>query len=130
VDPEELDLLMVTFFAIFYVDNAYLAARDPDFLQVALTSLVSLFKLVGLETNIRKMQAMICIPNRIATQLSTNSYHRRHGYRSHTREEWDARTVECRQCQARMHASSLSHHLAGIHKIYQQMVVAEELLED
>jgi hypothetical protein len=42
VDPKELDLLMVAFFAIFYVDDAYLAARDPDCLQVALTSLVSL----------------------------------------------------------------------------------------
>ncbi len=35
VDPEELDLLMAAFFAIFYVDDTYLAARDPDFLQVA-----------------------------------------------------------------------------------------------
>ncbi len=60
MDPEELDLLMASFFAIFYVDDAYLAARDPDFLQVALNSLVSLFKCVGLETNIMKLQAMIC----------------------------------------------------------------------
>ncbi len=43
VDPEEVDLLMVAFFAIFYVDDAYLAARDPAFLQAALNSLVSLF---------------------------------------------------------------------------------------
>ncbi len=34
VDPEELNLLMGAFFAIFYVDDAYLAARDPNFLQV------------------------------------------------------------------------------------------------
>ncbi len=39
MDPEELDLLMAAFFAIFYVDDAYLAARDPDFLQVAFNSL-------------------------------------------------------------------------------------------
>jgi hypothetical protein len=62
VDPEELDLLMVAFFAIFYVDDAYLATRDPNFLQVALNSLISLFKRIGLETNIKKMQAMICTP--------------------------------------------------------------------
>jgi hypothetical protein len=62
VDPEELNLLMAAFFAIFYVDDAYHAARDPDFLQVALTSLVSLFERVGLETNIKKMQTMICTP--------------------------------------------------------------------
>jgi hypothetical protein len=56
MDPEELDLLMTEFFANFYVDDAYLATRDPDFLQVALNSLVSLFKRVGLETNVKKMQ--------------------------------------------------------------------------
>jgi hypothetical protein len=61
-DPEELDLLIAAFFAIFYVDDAYLAARDPNFLQVALTSLVSLFKCVGLETNVKKAQTMICTP--------------------------------------------------------------------
>jgi hypothetical protein len=59
VNPEELDLLMVSFFAIFYVDDAYLAPRDLGFLQVSLNSLVSLFKHVGLETNIKKMQTMI-----------------------------------------------------------------------
>jgi hypothetical protein len=32
VDPEALDLLMAVFFAIFYMDDAYLAARDPDIL--------------------------------------------------------------------------------------------------
>ncbi len=62
MDPEELDLLMAAFFAIFYIDDAYLTARDPDFLQVALNSLVSLFKRVGLETKVKKMQAMICTP--------------------------------------------------------------------
>jgi hypothetical protein len=94
MDPEELDLLMVAFFAIFHVDDAYLAARDPNFLQVALTSLVSLFEHVGLETNIKKTQAMIYTPSQITTQLLTDSYRRRHGYGTHMQEQWDARTVE------------------------------------
>ena len=130
VDPEELDLLMAAFFTIFYVDDAYHAARDPDFLQVALNSLVSLFECVGLETNIAKMQAMICTPGQITTQLSTDSYHRRHGYGTHTGEQWDARTVECRQCQAKMKASFLSRHLADFNEVYQQTVMAEEILDD
>ncbi len=130
VDPEELNLLMAEFFAIFCVDDADLAARDPDFLQVALSSLVSLFECVGLETNIKKMQAMICTPGQISTQLSTNSYRRRHGYGTQMREQWDARKVECRQCQATMNASCLSRHLADLHEVYQQMVVAEELLDN
>ncbi len=130
VDSEELGLLMVAFFTIFYADDAYLATRDPDFLQVALTSLVSLFNHVGLETNVKKTQAMICTPGRISTQLLTNSYHCKYGYGSYTRGQWDARMVKCRQSQAKMNAGSLSCHLADIHEIYQQTVVAEELLED
>ncbi len=130
VDPEELDLLMAAFFAIFYVDDSYLAARDSDFLQVALNSLVSLFKCVGLETIVKKTQAMICTPGQISTQLSTDSYCRRHGYGTQTKEQWDARMVECRQCQATMNANSLSRHLGDLHEVYQQTVVAEELLDN
>jgi hypothetical protein len=132
VDPEELDrdLLVAAFFPIFYVDGAYLAARDPNFLQVALTSLVIMFDRVGLETNVKKMQTMISTPRQIITQLSTGSYHCRQGYGTHTREYWVARTVECRQCQAKINTSSLSRHLADLHEIYQQTVVAEELLDN
>ena len=50
---------MLTFFAIFYVDNAYLASRDAEFLQRTLDLLVSLFARVGLETNVSKTQTMI-----------------------------------------------------------------------
>ena len=52
----ERDDLISTFFAIFYVDDAYLASRDPDFLQRALDLLVSLFERVGLETNVFKIR--------------------------------------------------------------------------
>jgi hypothetical protein len=121
---------MAAVFAIFYVDDAYLATRDPDFLQVALDCLVSLFEGVGQETNVKKTQAMICTPSQISTQLLTASYCRRHGYGNQTREQWDARKVKCRQCQATIDASSLSRHLADLHEVYQQTVVAEELLDD
>ncbi len=73
---EELAELMRGFFAIFYVDDAYFALRDPVFLQTAMDILVELFERVGLETNHLKTQAMICTPGRIRTQLPTASYHR------------------------------------------------------
>jgi hypothetical protein len=130
VDPEELDLLMAAFFTIFYVDDAYHAARDPDFLQVALNSLVSLFEHIGLETNVKKTQTMICTPGQKTNQLLTKPFCRRHGYRTLTREQWDARMVECRQCQAKMNTSSLSCHSANLHEVYQQTVVAEEFLDN
>jgi hypothetical protein len=44
--------------------------------------------------------------------------------------KWNSRNVECYQCRKVLTASSLGRHLADIHDIYQQTVVAEELLED
>jgi hypothetical protein len=41
---------LATFFAIFYVDDAYLASRDAGFLQHELDLLVDLFEQVGLPT--------------------------------------------------------------------------------
>jgi hypothetical protein len=75
-EEEEFVEFMATFFAIFYVDNAYLASRDAGFLQHALTLLVNLFERVGLQTNKLKTQTMICTPGWIRTQLSTESYSR------------------------------------------------------
>jgi hypothetical protein len=46
-----------------------------------------------------------------------------------TAGEWNSCDVECYQCGNKMKASSLSRHLADVHGIYQQTVVAEELLE-
>jgi hypothetical protein len=59
---------MVIFFAIFYVDCTYLKLRDGEFLQRVVDVLVVLFEWVGLETNMTKMQTMICIPGKIRTQ--------------------------------------------------------------
>jgi hypothetical protein len=47
-------------FAVFYVDNGYIASRDAEFLQEALNILVETFKRVGLATNTKKTQAMVC----------------------------------------------------------------------
>jgi hypothetical protein len=65
---------LATFFAIFYVNDAYLASWDVGFLQHALNLLVDLFERVGLQTNTSKTQTMICIPGRIRTQLPLESY--------------------------------------------------------
>ena len=117
------------FFAIFYVDDAYFASRDPVFLQTALDILVELFERVGLETNRLKTQAMICTPGRIRTQLPTASYHRMHlGFQ--TSEQWEACRVNCSHCNATLQARSLPRHLATLHWIYQQTVVAGELLDE
>ncbi len=126
---EELAEFMATFFAIFYVDNAYLASRDVGFFQHAPTLLVHLFERIGFQTSTSEMQTMICIPGQIRTLLSPESYSQMQQGRVKA-SEWNSRDVECHQCGKVLKASSLGHHLADVHNIYQQTVVAEELLED
>ncbi len=127
LEPDEIDHLMATFFAIFYVDDVYLASCDPDFLQRALDVIVGLFACVGLKTNALKTQTMICTRGRIRIQFLEDSYARMHGGMT-LAGEWDSRMVVCRQCNASVKASSLRRHLAELHDTYQAMVVPEDYL--
>jgi hypothetical protein len=96
-------------------------------LQRAIDGLVSTFECVGLETNISKTKAMICIPDKIRLQLLADSY--RHIQAGCTlAAKWDACITTCRECRKDMRTSSLSRHFADLHEIYQGQVVAEELL--
>jgi hypothetical protein len=127
LESDKIDRLMATFFAIFYVDDAYLVSRDPEFLQRVLDVIVGLFSCVGLETNAQKTQTMICIPGRIRIQLPEDSYARLRGGTT-SAGEWNSRMVVCRQCNASMMANSLPQHLAEQHDTYQAVVVPEDYL--
>jgi hypothetical protein len=118
---------MATFFAIFYVDDTYLASSDPDFLQRALNVIVGLFDRVGLKTNVQKMQAMICTPGRIRIQLPEDSYTRMHGGMT-LAGDWESWMVVCCQCNMSVQASFLRRHLAEHHNTYQVVVVPEDYL--
>jgi hypothetical protein len=119
---------IATFFAIFYVNNAFLASRDAGFLQHTLTLLVDLFKRVGLQANTTKTQTLVCTPGHIRTQLPSESYRRMQtGWV--TASEWNSCNIECHQCGKELKASSLGRHLADVHDVYQQAVIAKELLE-
>ena len=109
LEGEAITELVATLFVIFYVDDAYLASRDPKFLQRAVTILVDLFARVGLETNAKKI--MIFTPGRIQTQLPTASYDQMQKGLVPA-EEWDSWKVQCHQCHKMMSASSLCHQLA------------------
>jgi hypothetical protein len=61
-------------FAVFYIDNGYIASCDVEFLQEALDILVKMFKCVGLATNTKKTQVMICMAGKIQVQLPTDLY--------------------------------------------------------
>ncbi len=120
--------MMDALFVIFYIDDEYMAARDPVFLQQAMDSLVSTFECVGLEANITKTKAMICNPGKIRLQLPADLYRWIRAERM-SAAEWDACTVTCRECRKDMRAGSLGCHLADLYKIYQGQVVAKGLLD-
>ena len=44
-------------------------------------------------------------------------------------DNWEAREVVCQKCNKTMQACSLRQHLAGVHNVYQEEVVDEELLD-
>ena len=123
----ELATHVEALFAIFYVDDGYIASKDAEFPQEALDILIEMFKRVGLATNTKKTLAMVCTPGNIRLQLPTDSYRRlREGVA--TGEE-GKRAVVCHMCEAGLQARSIRLHLKSNHDIYQQVVVADYLLE-
>ena len=117
-----------TLFAIFYIDDGRIALRDAEFLQEALDMLVETFKRVGLTTNMKKTQAMVCMPGKIRVQLPTDLYKRlREGVAA---GEESKQTVVCHMCEKTLQARSLRSHLESHHNIYQQVVIADDLLEE
>ena len=98
VGEEEREVMIGELFAIFYVDDGYIASRDPDFLQRALDMLVEIFRRTGLETNTAKTQAMVCTPEKIQVQLSQESYRlMREGNGGQDRDEWEESVAVCRK---------------------------------
>ena len=72
----DLAIQVKVLFAIFHVNDGYIASRDAEFLQEALNILVKTFKHIGLATNKKKTQVMVCTPGKIRVQLPTDSYKR------------------------------------------------------
>ncbi len=97
-------------FVVFYIDkNGYKASRDAEFLQEALDILVETFKRVGLATNMKKTQAMICMPSKIRVQLPTDSYKCKH--EGVAAGEESRRAVVCHVCNKALQARSLAGNI-------------------
>jgi hypothetical protein len=115
-------------FAVFYVEDGYIASCDAVSLQEALDILVKTFKRVGLATNMKKTQAMICTPGKLRVQFLMDSYKRMH--EGVAAGEESGRAVVCHVCNKALQARSLRPHLSSAHDIHQQVVIADALLEE
>ena len=47
---------------LFYADDDMVASSDPQWIQWAFDTLVSIFERVGMQTNVRKTASMVCRP--------------------------------------------------------------------
>jgi hypothetical protein len=115
-------------FAVFYVNDGYIASRGVEFLQEALDILLKTFKCVGLATNTKKTQAMVCTLGKIRVQLPLDSYKRI--CKGVAAGEELQRAVVCHVCNKLLQARSLCPNLSSTHDIHQQVVVANALLEE
>ncbi len=102
-------------FAVFYVNNGYIASRNTEFLQEALNILVKTFKHINLATNTKKTQAMICTPGKIRVQLPKDSYKCMH--KGVAAGEELQRAVVCHVCNKALQAKSSLPHLSSTHNI-------------
>ena len=120
-----------TFIVLFYVDDGYIASRDPVFLQTCLDILVGIFERVGLFTNVKKTKAMTCLPGKIRYSLSEETYKKRFLPKEEEEEEEETEIleekVECEICHKKLKPASLRMHLERKHNIYRSKVIDQDL---
>ena len=121
------------FIVLFYVDDGYIASRDPELLQKCVDTLVEIFERVGLYTNVDKTKAMTCLPGKIRYRLSDESYNRRFGSGEQAEEqveEEEEDKVECHICKKMLKPASLQKHLEKQHSVYRSKIIDREFVEE
>ncbi len=102
----DLDECTAGLFAVFYINDGYIASCGVEFLQEALNILVKTFKCVGLATNTKKTQAMVCTPGRIQVQLPSDSY--KHMHKGVAAGEKSQRAMVCHVCDKPFMAAEMT----------------------
>ena len=111
---------------LFYIDDGYMASPDRVFLQKSMDILVDIFERIGLKTNASKTKAMTCVPGKIKTLRSEETYARTvAGIR---KKDWSSHEVDCHVCGLTLQASSLDEHLVTQHEIYRSKVINTDLV--
>jgi len=113
-EHDGLGLMVKERLVLFFVDDGLIAARNHEWLQMAIAKLSELFERVGLRTNIQKTKAMTCTPGYISSQLSSPAYKRRQEGGESYRER-KRRRVTCSHCGLDLAAGSLGKHLRVQH---------------
>jgi hypothetical protein len=101
----------------FYVNDGFIASRDPGWLQESFDILIGLFEWIGLFTNASKTKVMICIPGRIREAYTEEQYAE---YKSPTGAAADnkRRRIDCEICGTSLAAGSYQSHLESQHDVF------------
>ena len=96
---------VLRFLACFYAGGGLIVTRDLTLLQRAFDSFCELVDRVGIKTNTKKPEAMVFLPGRIHTCLSSYAYETRMD--NLYQEERRGRKVDCQECGLEMAVESL-----------------------
>ena len=117
------------FRAAFYADDGLVQSRCPVMMQTSLDTLVSLFKRVGLRTNVSKTKTMVCVPGQIRTcQLRETCNNRMEGHADS--RQWQHKQVGCDICSEVLTATLLQSHLETQNGIFQSFVMSWDLIKE
>ena len=117
------------FCALFYIDDAIAQDRDRARLQTAADILADLFDRVGLRTNTSKTKVMVCVPGKIRTRLTEESYiESRLGLYTAQKARRSQARVACDHCNVLLKPSALRSHLETQHDVFQPRHIDDEFL--
>ena len=96
---------------LFYGDDGMVSSSDPQWLQVAFSTLVGMFNRVSLRTHVSKIIDMVCCPCQAAGTQSEAAYRRWIMGEGPTYQERQKGQVQCRKYGEDMTAGSLAGHM-------------------
>jgi hypothetical protein len=116
--PRQRETVWTDLASIFYADDGNIYCLCARTLQAATDCIVDLFARMGLLTNAEKTKAMVCMPGKAITRISSPAYRQRMGNQmmatySTRKRHW----VTCDICGVHMQARNLTRHRRNQHGI-------------
>jgi hypothetical protein len=97
-----------------YADDGVLTSHDARLSQTSSDCLVHLFSRVGLNTNIKTNNSMVCLLGRVQDHISRSAYDRIMIDKSKTYQERKRRKFQCQTCDKTLTYASLSTHVVEL----------------
>jgi hypothetical protein len=92
--------------SIFYADDGVLTSNDAISLQTSSDHLLSLFRRVNLEANMKKSKSMICLPGKVQGHISSLAYKRRMIGEGESYKDRKRRKIQSEKCGSTLASAS------------------------